>query len=185
VERASSERERLRALESVRAALELQLRDFARTRAALKAPTAEQVTQLEINVRDAEAAYERVAGGSFDTALRALQGVRSAVAALKAATARQLEDPIAVPLTTFEGDPVGTLMLSASATLDTWGVPAKYRTGGYRVRVTMSFAGPPILEVFEADDLVWERRQPDPDVDPRLLPEPGTNGNGNGEDYLT
>jgi hypothetical protein len=170
VGRAASERERLRALEAVRAALELQLRDFARTRAAIKAPTAEQLAQLETNVRDAEAAYERVAGGSFDTAVRALQGLRSAVAALKAATARRLEDPIAVSLTTFQGDPVATLMLSASATMDTWGVPARYRTGGYRIRTTMTFSGSPIVEVFDGEDLVWKRRQPEVDVDPRLPP---------------
>jgi hypothetical protein len=186
VERASSERERLRALESVRAALELQLRDFARTRAALKAPTAEQLTQLEANVRDAEAAYERVAGGSFDTAVRALQGLRSAVSALKTATAHQADDPVDVVFSTSDADAIATLTLSRAAFYDLHRIPERFRDDRFRVIVHMSLDGPAAGEIFEGDELVWKRQPPERRLawaDRPLLvtTTESANGNGHGE----
>jgi hypothetical protein len=91
--RATTDRQRLRGLEAVRASLMLQLRDFRRHRASLKNPDKRQLGRLEHNVADAWMAYEASATGGLDTSLRALAGVREALAQLQAATAR-LEKPV-------------------------------------------------------------------------------------------
>jgi transposase-like protein len=80
LERANSERERLRGLEAVRAAVGLELRDHSRARAAIRTPDKDQLALLERNVEDAWTAYERVASGGLDLQLRALAGVREALA---------------------------------------------------------------------------------------------------------
>jgi microcompartment protein CcmL/EutN len=74
LDRAVTPRERLRGLEAVRSALKLELRDFARARSAVRSPDSEQLERLESNVSSAWAAFEDVAGGNLDTALRALAG---------------------------------------------------------------------------------------------------------------
>jgi hypothetical protein len=105
-------REHLRALEAARAALELELKDFRRARAATKTPTAAQRRQLRKNLRDAWAAFERVREGGTETALRALQGVREAERAYRQATAAQEQQPGTVVLQTAEGKPGGGLLPS-------------------------------------------------------------------------
>jgi hypothetical protein len=76
--RASTPRDRLRAMEAIRSALALELRDHARARTATKTPSGSQLRQLERNVEAAWREYESTAGGSLDVALRALSGVREA-----------------------------------------------------------------------------------------------------------
>jgi hypothetical protein len=189
LERAGSQRERLRALESVRAALKLELKDHARSRAAVRAPTDEQLGQLEDNLTAAWAAFEAVKDHGHDLADRALAGVRSALDALRTATARRVDDPAGLTFSDAEGFPITKMTVSAAAFYDLHRIPSRYRESFYRVVVHMALRGPAEVEVFDgSDDLVWERRQPDPDVDPRLLPDDpdhGHNGNGNGEDYPT
>ncbi|MDP9300612.1 MAG: hypothetical protein M3P43_06930 [Actinomycetota bacterium] len=182
-ERAGSERERLRALEAIRAALDLELRDFAKARVALKSPTDDQLAQLQANLVAAREAYERVADGSFDNAARALQGLRAAVAALRAATARTADDPVQVRFATAEGDELATMTMSAEAFLNHHQVPQRYRDGKFKVIVGMGFAGPPTVTVYQGEQVVWQRLPPQlprerrPHVDHALLmQEPGGNG---------
>jgi hypothetical protein len=78
------------------------------------------------------------------------------------------------------------MTVSGAAFYDLHRIPSRYRESSYRVVVNMALCGPAEVDVFDgSDDLVWERRQPEPDVDPRQLPDDrdGYNGNRNGEDY--
>lgn len=178
LERARTEREALRALEAVRAAYQLELRDWSRARVAIRSPDAERLAELDRNVEDAWAAYERSAHGSHDLATRALAGVREALAQRRAATARLQDDPLAVTLTSHEGEPIAAMELGATAFLDGYKVPSRYRDGPYRIVVGLEFTGTPNVRVFDGDEVVWERRAPD--VDPSFLDAPSGNGNGHG-----
>jgi hypothetical protein len=88
--RATTDRQKLRCLEAIRAALALELRDHRRARAAIKAPNEDQLRTLEANVSAAWEAYEASTG--LDTSLRALQGIREALGQLRAVMAK-LEQP--------------------------------------------------------------------------------------------
>ena len=185
-ERAGSDRERLRGLEAVRASVDLELRDFTQARAALKSPTPDQLAKLEENVSAAWAAYEQVATGSHDSAIRALQGVRAAVVALRQATARHADDTIELRLWMGFGDPI-PMAVSRQATWDLYGVPVAYRSDAVAVRLAMAFVGTPRVEVLDAEGRVmWERGPGAPpylgDFDPedRGPDDAKPNGNGNG-----
>ena len=181
LERAQTERERLRAQEGLRRALDLELRDFSRARAAIRAPDEDQLRALERNVEDAWAAYARVSGGSLDVSLRALSGVREAIAALRTATAKTPQDPIQVVLSHATGTAVSTWE-SDRATLGHYGIPEGFRSDVYRTEVHMSFGGGPDVLVYNpAGKLVWRKPGPPGERQPRrALPHEEPPGNGNG-----
>jgi hypothetical protein len=87
LERADTERERLRGLEAVRSALRLELREH-KPRPGMRKPTDEQLDQLQSNLEQSWLAYEGAKDASHDRADRSLAGVRSAVDSLRAAEAR-------------------------------------------------------------------------------------------------
>jgi hypothetical protein len=161
LERTSPERgrEHLRALEAARAALDLELRDFRRARTATKSPSESQLRQLERNLEDAWAAYERAKDGGRETAFRSLQGVREAERAIRAATAARLDDPIDVVLTLADGTPLTTWEASQRDVLGSYGVPEEFWGPEYAVTVQAQLEGSPEIQVRDRrGGLVWQRR---------------------------
>jgi hypothetical protein len=157
--RAKTPRERLRALEQVRGATRLLLRGN---------PELDEHNRalLDQNVRSAEEAY--VAAGDFETAARALSGLREAL--LQRLVAQPAAQAIEVPivLTSSDGSPVRTDWLgSADATMSEtpeqhWrGVPVRFRTDLHVVQrvIHLELSGPGRTEVKIVDRasgvLVW------------------------------
>jgi hypothetical protein len=182
LERAKTERERLRAQEGIRRALELELRDFSRSRAALKAPDEEQLRRLERNLEDAWESYQRVAGGSLDVALRALSGVREAIKALRMATAKVSQDPILISLADAIGEVATMWEIDRDEALASYGVPKEYRTDEFHIKVQLSFGGGPDVRVYDrAGKLVWRKPSTPGPRQPRCaLPHEEPLGDGNG-----
>jgi hypothetical protein len=179
LERAGTERERLRALEAVRAAYLLENRDWSRARVAIRTLDAGRLAELEANVAAAWDAYERVAGGSHDLAMRALAGVREALAQRRAATARLSSEPIAIRLTTESGVPIAVMEIPRDEMWDHYKVPREYRDGD--LEVALSLSSSPDVRVYKQGKLAWRSPStPDPKPLPRrALPhEEPTNGTG-------
>jgi hypothetical protein len=177
LERATDARARLRALEAVRAGLALELKDHARSRSALKRPTDEQPAQLQANVLSAWAEFEKVQDGGLETALRALQGVREAVGQLRAATTKLAADePVVVAFN--GGKPRVWPGVTRPEFMDFYGVPGKFRSADFGVKVQLNFGGPPGVVVSNrlTGKTVWRVV---PTV-PFRVQLPGSNGNGKG-----
>jgi hypothetical protein len=176
LERATDARSRLRALESVRASLGLELRDHARSRSALKRPTDHQLARLRANVASAWAEYGKVEHGGFETALRALQGVREAVGQLRAATARMAaNDPVVVQVE--DGEPQ-VWPVTREAFADFYGVPHKYRGDNFTVTVQLNLEGPPGVSVSNRTGREVWRAVP---TGPYRTESPASNGNDHKE----
>jgi hypothetical protein len=142
--RAKTSREQLRALEAVRSALALELRDHSKSRAALKLPDREQLAQLERNVSAAWEAYEQASEAGLDVSLRALAGIREALGQLRAAKAKgpHVEEWLEVDIGP-EGGPMTPVRWPASA----W--PESQRPADGILRLRFSRTGPPELADFE------------------------------------
>jgi hypothetical protein len=188
LERAGDSRSRLRALESVRASLALELKDHARSRTALKSPTDSQVAKLERNLADAWAEFEAVSGGGLETALRALQGVREAVHQLRAAEARIARvgkgGTVTMVVKGYGGKGKEITHGEVPREQAFQGVPEEFHTG-HRVVRQLQWSGESDIRVYDkkTGKLVWRRPgTPQPKPPPRrALPheEPSPpNGNG-------
>lgn len=146
--RAHTERERLKALEQIRAATGLKLRSLRGN------PDEEAIELLDRNIFEAEEAYRQGSGG-FESTVRALQGLRSAIRqrldAVKPAT---IEVPIVVTFAGYNAD--GTLaedppgdderFPSVGLTLEEYfrGVPARFHHPdrfAVRRRIQLRWAG--------------------------------------------
>jgi hypothetical protein len=128
-DRAHTERERLKALEAIRAATALMLRQ-------LSGQTDEEgLALLERNIDQAEAAW-RDGSSSFDHAVRALQGLREAIRQRLAAltVSEGVDTQFRVVFTDLEGNPSESAAppgepVTFKMPLETYfaGVPAQYR----------------------------------------------------------
>lgn len=158
LERASTPRERLRGLESVRSALSLELRDHRRARSGMREPDEAEMAKLAANVDDAWAEYEAVAGGGVDLALRALQGVREALGQLRAAEARAAEGVVPMTVATAEGTRVATLTVDPDVARRAYGVPERYWNADHKIVVQTFFRGLPDIRAYDSSSrMVWRR----------------------------
>ena len=117
-ERASTPREKLRGLEAIRAATRLKLKGLADL-------DKEDRALLQRNIEDATVAYR--ASGDYETAIRALQGVREALAQLLESSPSEVavEMPLRILLSTGEQIGEGRALVKPS---EYWaGVPARFR----------------------------------------------------------
>jgi hypothetical protein len=118
-ERSRTPRERLRALEQVRAATKMQLRGAGKA-------DPDAIALLDANIAQAEAAFRNA--GDFETAARGLSGWREAIT--QRVDAIRHPDAIEVPvvITHADGSPLGEPMTVPQAAELYWaGVPKRYR----------------------------------------------------------
>ena len=131
--KARTPRERLRALEKVRAATKLKLR-------GISDPDRESLELLDRNIAEAEAAYK--AGGDFETQARALSGWREALHrrldALPAAESVEVPIVVTYPGSKPDDDPATARMLLADYFR---GIPSNLRDPSrFSVKRTISLA---------------------------------------------
>lgn len=185
LERAKTERERLRALESVRQAMRLELKDHRRSRAALKDPSDTQLADLERNVAESWQAFEAVRDRQ-DLAERALGGVRSAIDALRTASARRMDRPIHVRISVMGQSPDGTgYDVDAGDIPELQALDDDVRAAATSVLIELSLAEPG-LTVFDGAGAVLYHRNPTPPERPNIRPhvasellnDGGPNGDG-------
>jgi len=166
-ERARTERERLKALEQIRAATTLKIRGQRGD------PGAEATELLDRNVHQAEEAY-RLGSGGFEATVRALQGLREALRQrLDAVKPKDVDVRIVVTFTGPDGaelPPTEADRYSAwTMTLEEYfrGTPARFHDADtFIVRrvIPLSFHGkgalPEEVNVFEIDGgPVWTNRK--------------------------
>jgi transposase-like protein len=157
LQRSRTSRERLKALEQIRAATALQLR------AMRDDPDEELLERLERNLDEASAAFRDEEG--FEQAVRALQGVREAVR--QRLDAVRLAETIELPIevvwsdgTSVHGRPaIAPMKLSAA---DYWkGIPTRYRDADrFTVKRVIQLGWPPevateTIEIREGSALAW------------------------------
>ena len=179
--RADSEQLRLRALEGVRAAVALELRDHSRSRSALRRPTDGQSAQLEANVDEAWAAYDRVRSGGVDLALRALGGIRRPRG--PAGRARTWSGGTIDMTIDIFGELI-PVTVPADEAFDMYGIPPERR--GDRLQVALGWppSGPDVRTYNAKGKLTWRRASDGGEPPPRMASAhelPLGSGNGNGK----
>jgi hypothetical protein len=151
LERAMTERERLKALEQVRAATYLALREMGND------PDEALLERMETNVRQAEEAFRGTEG--FEQAVRSLQGIREALAH-KLAAARVAEHiDVALSVTGLGLPAAEPQMIRLTAREHFRDVPRRFRDARYGVSriVTLALDGKmtEVIEVREGTTLAW------------------------------
>jgi hypothetical protein len=89
--------------------------------------------------------------------------VREAVAALREATANQVDDPINVKLGFADGEPTAEVQWVSSAAEFMRGAQVPPQFWGHRIVLQLSFSGEPTVTAYDSNGrLVWEKARPDP-----------------------